>query len=200
MKIHFAAFAVATILLVSCKSFQVVETKTLANTPDIGVEWQSSGILDDALRNGTDSVINAFITEWNSNNSNSFRLHPKQRKDKDYVSLDLRRGKMVGTGGKVLGYSLTTLGLTLVPYALVAAETGYIAAFAYMPEHAVQFNGSLSPTLAATRKSEGPIAGSAGALFQSNSRAKEKIYLRLHSSLHKAFQNMHKQLESNSRP
>ena len=200
MKIQLAALVLATIVLVSCKSFQVVETKNLSNTPDIGVEWYSSGILDDALRNGTDSVLNAFITEWNSNKNNSFRLHPKQRKDKDYVSLDLRRGKMVGTGGKVLGYSLTTLGLTLVPYALVAAETGYIAAFAYMPEHAVQFSGSLSPTLAADRKSEGLITGSAGALFQSNRRAKEKIYLRMHTSLHKAFDNMHKQLEKNSRP
>lgn len=185
---------IATILFLSaCKTFQVNETKTIANTPSLGIEWAYSDDVNGALQPMVDSVVRKAMDDFNARNG-QLKLHLKGKKDKDYISFNFSRIKKVSSGGKIAGYTISAIGLIGAPVALIASEAGFVVFFWYWPAHQIFSEADLSPNMAAEKHSRGFVNSSVGALFAGNKRQIPKMLNRYYNDLMKAFIKIETQL------
>jgi hypothetical protein len=81
MKIHYARPLLACLIagLFSCKSFQVIETRTTANTPNIGIEWSHGERVDERLTRRIDSIMLKTMADFNAQ-PHAFKVHKKEHK------------------------------------------------------------------------------------------------------------------------
>ena len=193
VNIRITLLALSLIFLSACKILQVNETKTIANTPSLGVEWDFTGKINPELLPLVDSVVRKAIDDFNAKNG-QLKLHIKGKKDKDFISLDFTRVRKVSAGGKAAGYAVTTIGLIGAPVAMIAAEAGVVIAFWYWPEHEVTSSADLSPNMSAEKYSRGLVGSRAGALFSRNSRQIPKMLNRYYLNLMRAFSIIEAQL------
>lgn len=193
MNLRRTLVALGLLLLSACKTFQVNESKTIANTPSLGIEWDFTGKINPELQPMVDSVVRKAIDDFNAKNG-QLKLHLKGKKDKDYISLDFSRIRKVSAGGKAAGYAVSTIGLIGAPVALIAAEAGVVVAFWYWPEHEVTSSVDLSPNMSAEKYSRGFVGSRAGALFARNSRQIPKMLNRYYNNLMRAFSLIETQL------
>jgi hypothetical protein len=188
--------AIFAVLLMSCKTFQVAENKNLKNTPSLGVEWYYGDRVSPVLQPRIDSVIRLAMDNFNKS-SRSFSVHPKQKKDKDYITIDVMRTRKVRTGGKIAGYTISTVGILVAPVAMIVAEVGAILAFAYLPSHRIEARGELSPNLAADKRSFGPVGSEAFALFTKDSKQINRMLTHVEKNVRLALEAVERQLAAN---
>jgi hypothetical protein len=180
----------------SCKSLQVVETKTSANTPELGIEWNYGDRVDERLVKPIDSVLLKTMDDFNAQ-SHSFKVHKKERKDKDFVSFEIERAKIVRPGGKVAGYTLSAVGLAL-PVVMVLAQSPWIFAFVYLPHHEISSRAELSPSLAAEKRWFGLIGNGKLALFTKDRKQVPKMLTNYGNRFAEALKKIEAQLKANA--
>ena len=187
-------FFLALCWLCSCNTLYVSQTKNQGNTPSIGVEWNYGDISNDILQQKIDSIIVAEMDRFNSQ-KHSFTVHRKKPRDKekDYISVDFTKAKVVGTGGKIAGYVITGLGLA-TPIYLAATQQSYILAFYYWPNHSIMSKVTLSPNLSDERKNNKNLMVSTGALFASTNNQVEKMVRKYADGFHKTLLDIETQL------
>lgn len=180
--------------LCSCNTLYVSQTKKAANTTDIGVEW-NYGAVPDVLQQKIDSVLGVEMENFNKED-HSFAVHRRQprEKEKDYISLDFEKGKVVGTGGKIAGYIVTAVGLIAVPITLVTVESPVIFGFYYWPVHNVRSSITLSPNLSGEKKNNKFLVISTGALFASTDGQVKKLVQKYADGFRKTLLDIETQL------
>jgi PBP1b-binding outer membrane lipoprotein LpoB len=112
----------------SCSTLKSDAGKSIRNTPDVGIEWEYSGKINDAYQKDMDSVISAEIQKYNAA-GHQLHLHKKKAKDKDYLFMEFKEGKLTTKGERTAGYIFTGLGLVATPALLIALNTGFVAIF-----------------------------------------------------------------------
>jgi hypothetical protein len=143
----------------------------------------------------TDSVIEASIINFNAE-KNLFKVHKKGRKDKDYITVEFTKGKIVGPGQKAAGYIITTLGIAAIP-ALVIAESPIVAGFYFIPQNSLESKISLSPSLAADKYRDKKTASYTGALFSNQKTQVPKVGTKYAASLKQVLVALEKKIEVN---
>ena len=103
---------------------------------------------------------------------------------------------MVGTGEKIVGYTLTGLGMVAVPAVMIAEETGFVVLFYYYPLHKITSRTELSGNLAAERSRARRVELSTGALFSKNSKQLDKLTKKFEKSLYNSLVRIEKQLNT----
>lgn len=180
--------------LCSCNTLHVAQNRTSANTTSIGVEWNYGQVSNEALLKSIDSVLNVEMEKFNSQ-KHSFTVHKKlpRTKEKDYLTIDFEKAKVVGSGGKVAGYVITTLGIA-APIALAVAKSPLILGFYYWPMHNIHSKVTLSPNLSDERKNNKYVAVMTGALFASDEKQVPKMLRKYAESFHKLLTDIETQL------
>ena len=181
--------------LCSCNTLYVSQTKTHANTPSIGVEWNFGDFSNPQLQRSVDSAITVEIQRFNAGN-HRFTVYQRKRNDKgkDYITVDVEKGKVVGTGGKIAGYSATAIGLIAAPATLIALESPVILAFYYWPNHHITSRITLSSNLSDDRKNNKNLMVMTGALFASDQKQTEKLVRKYVEGLRKTLLDIEMQL------
>ena len=183
--------------LCSCNTFYVAQNKNTANTKSLGVECAYGDISSEVLQQKIDSVLRAEMERFNTQ-QHSFAVHPKKPRDKekDYISIDFQQAKIVGTGGKIAGYTITTLGLA-APVPLIAAEAPLILWFYYWPQHTIHSKVTLSPGLSGEKKNTKNVVSNAGALFASDEKQVEKLLEKYGQTFQTVLLDIETQLNAN---
>ncbi|MDQ3277722.1 MAG: hypothetical protein M3Q06_05320 [Bacteroidota bacterium] len=184
--------------LCSCNTLYVSETKTRANTPSIGVEWNFGDFSNTALQHSVDSAITVELQRFNAE-QHGFTVYQRKRNDKnkDYITIDVEKGKVVGSGGKIAGYSVTALGLIAAPATLIAIESPMILAFYYWPNHHITSRVTLSSNLSTDRKNNKNLVVMTGALFASNKKQTNKLLRKYADGVRKTLLDIETQLGRN---
>ena len=188
-------FVPAIIFFYSCSTLKSHVSKTIRNTHDVGIEWEYSSRISDPYQQDMDSVINREIQKFNSS-GHSFKLHKKNRKDKDYISLDFKDGKIASKGEKTAGYVVCGVGLIATPVALIALHAGFVAAFYYLPENRFLMKCTYSDNLADPSSHGKKFEGTTGALFANKSKQVNKLYSKFSIRLETILANLDKELSS----
>lgn len=162
-------------VLCACNTLYVAGNKTTGNTTSIGVEWNFDDVPNETLQHGLDSAMLTVLSKFNAQ-KHSFSVHRKtlRDKDKDYLTVDFEKGKVVGTGGKIAGYVVTTIGLA-TPFVLAATDAPVILGFYYWPYHNVRSRVTLSPALSDERRNGKNLIRQTGALFASTRGQVQKL-------------------------
>jgi hypothetical protein len=188
-------FACALCLLFSCNTLYVSQSKNQKNTPSIGVEWNFGDFPNEPLQRRIDSAILNEISRFNAE-KHAFTVYERERRDKgkDYITLDLQKGKIVGTGGKIAGYSVTAIGVIATPVTLVALESPLIFGFYYWPNHQITSKITLSSNLSDDRKNDKNLLVMTGALFASTGKQTDKLVKKYVDGFHKTLLDIETQL------
>lgn len=188
-------FACALCLLFSCNTLHVSQTKNHGNTPSVGVEWNFGDFPNEQLQRKLDSAILGEISRFNAE-KHAFTVYERERRDKgkDYITLDLQKGKVIGTGGKIAGYSVTAIGVIAAPITLVALESPVIFGFYYWPNHQITSKITLSPNLSDDRKNDKNLLVMTGALFASTSKQTDKLIKKYVDGFHQTLLDVETQL------
>lgn len=185
-------------LLLSCKAtFQVMDTKTTVNTPEIGIEWNYGENVHPSMTRQIDSILILEIESFNAE-FHAFKVRRKEKKDKDYVSIEFNHAKIIGSGGKIVGYTVTTIGILAIPATIIATEGALAIGFYYWPTHSISSRADLSPNLAADKRGFGKIGSETGALFSANRKQVPKLYQQLKFSFKAALIRIEQQLVANA--
>jgi hypothetical protein len=181
--------------LCSCNTLYVSPTKTPSNTTSIGVEWNYGDVPNEDLQQKIDSALNVEIEKFNTQ-GHAFAVHHKnpRDKDKDYITVDFEKGKVIGTGGKIAGYAVTAIGLIAAPVALIAAESPVIIGFYFWPMHNLRSKVTLSPNLSGERKNNKSVWISTGALFASTDGQVKKLVQKYATAFQKTLLDVETQL------
>lgn len=181
----FSFLFLALCWLCSCNTLYVSESKTAGNTPSIGVEWTTSSITNEDLQRKVDSSLTAELASFNEQ-KHAFTVHRKMPRDKekDYISIDIERGKVVGTGGKVAGYVVSAAGLIAAPVTLAAVQSPLIFGFYYFPQHNLASKVTLSPSLSGEKRNFRNVTVMTGALFTSTDKQVTKLVRKYTDMLH----------------
>lgn len=125
----------------------------------------------------------------------AFAVHKKKPRDKekDYITIDFEKGKVVGTGGKIAGYVITAIGLA-TPVALVLLESPIYFSFYYWPEHNIRSKITLSPNLSDEKKNNRNLYVATGALFASTDKQVTKLVKKYGESVYKILVDVEMQL------
>ena len=142
-----------------------------------------------------DSVINTEIQKFNTS-GHSFKLHKKNRKDKDYISLEFKDGKIASKGEKTAGYVVCGVGLIATPAALIALHAGFVAAFYYLPENRFLMKCTYSDNLADPSSHGKKFEATTGALFANKNKQVNKLYTKFSIRLETILANLDKELSS----
>ena len=187
-------FVFAICFLTSCDVIHVAQNKTKANTTSLGIEVNYNDIPNSVYQKQLDSSLTVEIEKFNSE-AHAFSVHRKspRDKDKDYITIDFEKARIVGTGGKIAGYAITTLGLA-APFVLIAVESPIILAFYYFPEHNLTTRVTISPNLSEDRKDHKNLLVNTGALFSSNKKQIPKLMQKYTNGFHKILLDVEKQL------
>lgn len=180
--------------LCACNTLHVSQTKTTANTPSIGVEWNYGDVPNDILQKKIDSALNVEIEKFNTQ-KHSFTVYRKKPRDKqkDYMTIDFEKAKVVGTGGKAAGYVITTIGLA-TPVVLAVLEAPIIFSFYYWPYHNIHSSVILSPNLSGEKKNNKKVVAMTGALFASTNGQVQKLVRKYAEAFHKTLVDVETQL------
>lgn len=179
----------------SCSTLKSDAGKTIKNTPNIGIEWEYSGKVNDVYQKDMDSVIKGEIQKFNST-SHSFNLHIKNRKDKDYISLEFKEGKLATKGERTAGYIVCGVGLVATPALLIALHTGFVAAFYYLPENRFLMKCTYSDNLSAPSSHGKKFYGSTGSLFAKKDKQVEKLFTKFSVRFEMIMTSLQKELSS----
>ncbi|KAA9035838.1 hypothetical protein FW778_19990 [Ginsengibacter hankyongi] len=191
----YLVFIPTIILFYSCSTLKSDASKTTRNTHDVGIEWEYSSRIHEAYQEDMDSVINTEIQKFNSS-GHSFNLHKKNRKDKDYISLEFKDGRIASKGEKIAGYIVCGLGLIATPVALIALHTGFFAAFYYLPENRYLMKCTYSDDLADPSSHGKKFEGTTGALIANKHKQVNKLYTKFSASLETILAKLDKELSS----
>jgi hypothetical protein len=101
---------------------------------------------------------------------------------------------VVGTGGKIAGYSATAIGLIATPVTLVALESPFILAFYYWPNHQITSKITLSSNLSGERKNNKNLMVMTGALFAATGKQTDKLVKKYVDGFHKTLLDIDSQL------
>ena len=185
----------ALCFLFSCNTLYVSQSKSHANMPSLGVEWNFGDFPNETLQHKLDSAITQEISQYNAE-KHAFTIYKRERRDKskDYITLDLVKGKVVGTGGKIAGYSATAIGLIATPVTLVALESPLIVAFYYWPNHQITSKITLSSNLSGEKKNNKNLMVMTGALFSSTGKQNDKLVKKYVDGFHKTLLDIEAQL------
>lgn len=189
-------FVALSLCIASCNTLYVSRGRTAASVPKLGLEWPT-GYTEDDLQPRVDSVINAAMDKWNTE-KHSFTVYRRQIKDKakDYVTIDFRRIRVVGTGGKIAGYVLTPIGLAL-PVFMIIKQAPLIVFFFYLPEHSIESEVTLSATLSDDRRNRRGLVASAGALFAPTKSKVNKMLGKYGKAVGQLLHDIEMQLQAN---
>lgn len=179
----------------SCSTLKSDAGKSIRNTPDVGIEWEYSGKINDAYQKDMDSVISAEIQKYNTA-GHQLHLHKKKAKDKDYLFMEFKEGKLTTKGERAAGYIVTGLGLVATPALLIALNTGFIAIFYYVPENKFLIKCAYSGDLADPSSHGKNFVGSTGALFAKKQKQVAKLYTKFSVKLDGIFLSLEKELSS----
>lgn len=179
----------------SCSSLKSDSGKTIRNTPGIGIEWEYSGKVNDAFQKDMDSVIKVEIQKFNSS-GHAFNLHIKNRKDKDYISIEFKEGKIATKGERAAGYIVCGVGLIITPALLIALHTGVVAAFYYIPENKFLMKCTYSDNLSDPSSHGKKFNGSTGALFAKKDKQVEKLFTKFSIKFETIMTSLEKELSS----
>lgn len=187
-------FVLAVCWFCSCNTLHVSQTKNQGNTPSIGVEWNFSEVSNETLAKRIDSAMMMEMDKFNSQ-KHSFTVHRKKprEREKDYITIDFRKAKVVGTGGKIAGYVITGVGIA-APILLATTETGFIVGFYYWPMHNITSTVTLSPNLSDEKKNNKNLVAMTGALFASNNTQVEKMVRKYGEAFYKTLLDIETQL------
>ena len=94
------------IIFYSCSTLKSDAGKSIKNTADIGIEWEYADKINDAYQKDMDSVINTEIQKYNTA-GHQLHLHKRRAKDKDYLSIEFKEGKLTTKGERTAGYIVT---------------------------------------------------------------------------------------------
>jgi hypothetical protein len=177
----------------SCQTLKVATEKNTRNTSSIGIEWSYNDRVNEKLQPRLDSVINKMMADFNAER-HSFTVHKKLAKDKDYLSIDFNKGKIVSKGERIVGYVVSAMGLIATPIYLASADLGFIAAFAYWPSNNIQDQIQLSGTLAKGRGRKNTRVET-GALFARSSKQVDKLLTKFSTQLRNELVKIETQLE-----
>jgi hypothetical protein len=188
-------FFLSLCLLCSCNALYVSQNKTANNTPSIGVEWNTTSIANEELQRKVDSSLTAELVRFNEQ-KHAFTVHRKMPRDKekDYISIDIEKGKVVGTGGKVAGYVVSTAGLIGAPATLIALQSPLIFGFYYFPQHNLTSKVTLSPSLSGEKRNFKTVTAMTGALFASTDKQVTKLVRKYSNMLHETLLNVETQI------
>lgn len=188
-------FFLSLCLLCSCNALYVSQGKTVKNTPSIGVEWNTTSIPNEELQRKVDSSLTAELARFNEQ-KHAFTVHRKMPRDKekDYISIDIEKGKVVGSGGKVAGYAVSTVGLIGAPVTLLALQSPLIFAFYYFPQHNLTSKVTLSPSLSGEKRNFKNVTVMTGALFASTDKQVTKLVRKYTDMLHQTLLNVETQI------
>lgn len=181
--------------LFSCASLQVSQSRNKQNVSDIGIEWNYSSDVDDRYHRMTDSTIEASINNFNAE-KHLFKVHKKGRKDKDFITVEFTKGKIVSPGQKAAGYIVTTLGIAAIP-ALVIAESPIVVGFYFIPQNSLESRISLSPSLAADKYRDKKMASYTGALFSNQKTQVPKVGTKYAVTFKQILLDLEKKIEVN---
>jgi hypothetical protein len=185
-----------TIFFFSCKSLQVSETKTAKNLTSLGIEWDYSERVNEQYKPLIDAAIASVITDFNAE-KHVFTVHKKapRDKDKDYITIDFTRGKIVSKGEQIAGYAASTIGLIALPAALIISEAPFIAAFYYLPQNKLEQKISLSPVLMAEKYRDKKLFLQKGTLFSNRNKQAEKLVKKFAIQLKSTLVNIENQVK-----
>ncbi len=184
-----------TICFYSCSTLKSDSGKTIKNTPDVGVEWEYSAKVNDAYQKNMDSVIKDEIQKFNSS-GHAFNLHIKNRKDKDYISMEFKDGKIATKSQRTAGYIVSGVGLIATPALLIALHAGFVAAFYYIPENTFLMKCTYSDNLANPSSHGKKFNGSTGALFANKDKQVGKLFTKFSVKFETIMSNLEKELSS----
>jgi hypothetical protein len=184
------------ISLCSCASLQLSETKNTKNLTSLGIEWNYEDRVDERYQPLLDSAIGNVIREFNAE-KHAFTVRKKlpRDKDKDYITIDFGRGKIVSNGEQIAGYALTTIGLIALPVTLIATETPFIAAFYYFPQNKLDSRVALSPVLQADKYRDRRLVTETGTLFSNRKKQVDKLVKKFSTQLKKTLVDIEKQVK-----
>lgn len=188
-------FFPAIIFFYSCSTLKSDSGKTIRNTHDVGIEWEYSASVKELYQKDMDSVINNEIQKFNAS-GHAFNLHKKNRKDKDYISLEFKDGKIASKGERTAGYIVCGLGLIATPVVLIALNTGFVAAFYYVPENRFLMKCTYSDNLADPSSHGKKFNGATGALFANKDKQVNKLFTKFSVRLEMILANLDKELSS----
>jgi len=180
----------------SCTTLKIAGNKNAGNTKDIGMAWSYSDKVNQELQGKIDDAIASIIQRFNAE-EHAFDVHKKEQTDKDYLTIDFAKGKIVGPGEKAAGYIVSALGLIVVPAVLIGADAGFIVAFYFLPTHKIDGVMSLSSNLAADKGSKRRLLVEAGALFSKTSKKVDRLIVKFSDNLYASLVKMDEQISSN---
>ncbi len=181
------------IVFYSCSTLKSDAGRSIKNTPDVGIEWEYSSKINNAYQKDMDSVIDAEIQKYNTG-GHQLHLHKKRPKDKDYLSMEFKEGKLTTRGERTAGYIVTGLGVVVTPAVLIALNAGFVAAFYYLPENKFLMKCTYSDNLAASSSHGKNFNGTTGALFVNRQKQVNKLYTKFSVKLDGIFLNLEKEL------
>ena len=187
-------FIMAMCWLCSCNTLHVSQTKNQGNTTSLGVEWNYGDVSNEGLQKKIDSVMVLELDKFNAQ-KHAFTVHRKKPRDKekDYITIDFEKAKVVGTGGKIAGYVITAAGIA-TPILLATMESSFIFTFYYWPMHNINSKVTLSPNLSDERKNSKNVVAMTGALFASTNGQVEKLLRKYAAELQKTLLDIETQL------
>lgn len=180
--------------LFSCATLQVSDTRNASNVKDIGIEWNYDDRVNERYKPMIDSAITDAMNSFNAE-KHLFMVHKKERKDKDYISIDFTKGKIVSGGEKAAGYILTTVGVAAIPI-LIVVESPVIFGFYYLPQNMLQSTIALSPSLVADKYRDGKAVVASGALFSSQKKQVPKVVVKYATSFKKMLSGLENKISA----
>jgi hypothetical protein len=182
-------------LFFSC-SLKKASTRNAANTKSLALEWTYPSKITENLRLKLDSTIEVVMKQFN-NEKHSFDVHKKTPIDKDYLTINFQKAKVVKNGEKIAGYIVSAIGLVVIPYVLIASESPFILVFYYYPQHRLVPAFTLSPSLSSGKNNKISMLLSTGALFVSTDKQVNKLLNKFLGALNKTLSALDKQLQQN---
>ncbi|HEX8333041.1 MAG TPA: hypothetical protein VF622_10480 [Segetibacter sp.] len=179
----------------SCKTLQVSESKTSKNLTSLGIEWDYSEKVNEQYKPLVDAAIASVISDFNAE-KHVFTVHKKAPRDKDYITIDFGKGKIVSKGEQIAGYAVSTIGLIAVPAALIASESPILLAFYYLPQNKLESRISLSPVLTAEKYRDKKLLMQKGTLFSNRKKQAEKLVTKFSAQLKKVLVNIENQVKA----
>jgi hypothetical protein len=117
-------------------------------------------------------------------------------KDKDYITIDFTRGKIVSNGEQIAGYAVSAIGLIALPTALIVTEAPIFAAFYYLPQNKLEPKISLSPVLMAEKYRDKKLYLQKGTLFANRNKQAEKLVKQFAVKLKSTLINIENQVKA----
>ncbi len=185
----------ACILFSSCKTLQLNELKNPRNTKSIGIEWTGLENINPFYKERLVTEIERQIAAFNAE-PHTFSVHIKEKKEKDYITIDFMRGKLVSKGEKIAGYIVTGLGMAAIPVTLVATEGQGFLFFYWLPANKLNSSFSLSPSLSSSSTRSKRIYRETNTFFANTQNQGDKLVGKFGRAFHQILEKIHSELQT----